>query len=344
MPSLKIANKSFFSFNLINQNYFKHLFSKIKILKFIKKEAFSFFLSWFIFFTFSKLYHIKTKINYFTSHILFSFFTHQKLISYAININLSLINTLININNIKFNSKNIYQFKNYVGLQHYAIFNLNNLAFQLRLLLISHPNTVKYISLALRLGMAVIDPSHLADAIDESQNLVAQGQGIAQAQGAAQGQGIAQAQGIAQGQGIAQAQGIAQGQRPTHLSTPPSTPPPNEGELVCPGPPAQRTSAAMASDPLNLPILNLLPQGQEIAQGLGLHWIPDDVPMGGASGNPENASMGGAPGNPENASRGNASGNSEDNSVGNGSENSENQSMGEPESKRQRCESPSKRL
>jgi hypothetical protein len=102
--------------------------------------------------------------------------------------------------------------------------------------------------------------------------------------------------------------------------------------LVCPGPPAQRTSAAMASDPLNLPILNLLPQGQEIAQGLGLHWIPDDVPMGGASGNPENAS------------RGNASGNSEDNSVGNGSENSENQSMGEPESKRQRCESPSKRL
>jgi len=302
MPSLKIANKSFFSFNLINQNYFKHLFSKIKILKFIKKEAFSFFLSWFIFFTFSKLYHIKTKINYFTSHILFSFFTHQKLISYAININLSLINTLININNIKFNSKNIYQFKNYVGLQHYAIFNLNNLAFQLRLLLISHPNTVKYISLALRLGMAVIDPSHLADAIDESQNLVAQGQGI------------------------------AQGQRPTHLSTPPSTPPPNEGELVCPGPPAQRTSAAMASDPLNLPILNLLPQGQEIAQGLGLHWIPDDVPMGGASGNPENAS------------RGNASGNSEDNSVGNGSENSENQSMGEPESKRQRCESPSKRL
>lgn len=108
MLSLKIANKSFFSFNLINQNYFKHLFSKIKILKFIKKEAFSFFLSWFIFFTFSKLYHIKTKINYFTSHILFSFFTHQKLVSYVININLSLTNTLINVNDIKGNPKFFY--------------------------------------------------------------------------------------------------------------------------------------------------------------------------------------------------------------------------------------------
>ena len=108
MLSLKIANKSFFSFNLINQNYFKHLFSKIKILKFIKKEAFSFFLSWFIFFTFSKLYHIKTKINFFTSHILFSFFAHQKLISYVININLSLTNTLINVNDIKGNPKFFY--------------------------------------------------------------------------------------------------------------------------------------------------------------------------------------------------------------------------------------------
>jgi len=33
-------------------------------------------------------------------------------------------------NKIVFNSKNVYQFKNYVGLQHYAISNLNNLAFQ----------------------------------------------------------------------------------------------------------------------------------------------------------------------------------------------------------------------
>ena len=64
MLSLKIANKSFFSSNLINQNYFKHLFSKIKILKFIKKETFSFYLSWLILFTVTKLYHIKTKINY----------------------------------------------------------------------------------------------------------------------------------------------------------------------------------------------------------------------------------------------------------------------------------------
>lgn len=108
MLSLKIANKSFFSFNLINQNYFKHLFYKIKILRFIKKETFSFYLSWLIFFTFTKLYHIKTKINYFTSHILFSFFTHQKLISYIININLSLTNTLINVNDIKGSPKFFY--------------------------------------------------------------------------------------------------------------------------------------------------------------------------------------------------------------------------------------------
>jgi len=108
MLSLKIANKSSFSSNLINQNYFKHLFSKIKILKFIKKETFSFYLSWLILFTFTKLYHIKTKLNYFTSHILFSFFTHQKLISYIININLSLTNTLINVNDIKGNPKFFY--------------------------------------------------------------------------------------------------------------------------------------------------------------------------------------------------------------------------------------------
>src|SRR6056300_163614 len=63
MLSLKIANKSFFSFNLINQNYFKHLFS---------------------------------------------FFTHQKLVSYVININLSLTNTLINVNDIKGNPKFFY--------------------------------------------------------------------------------------------------------------------------------------------------------------------------------------------------------------------------------------------
>lgn len=108
MLSLKIANKSFFSSNLINQNYFKHLFSKIKILKFIKKETFSFYLSWLILFTFTKLYHIKTKINYFTAYILFSFFTHQKLISYVINVNLSLTNTLINVSDIKGNPKFFY--------------------------------------------------------------------------------------------------------------------------------------------------------------------------------------------------------------------------------------------
>ena len=108
MLSLKIANKLFFLSNFVNQNYFKNLFLKIKILKFIKKETFSFYLSWLILFTFIKLYHIKTKINYFALHILFSFFICQKLISYVININLSLTNTLVNVNDIKGNPKFFY--------------------------------------------------------------------------------------------------------------------------------------------------------------------------------------------------------------------------------------------
>jgi small subunit ribosomal protein S11 len=108
MLSLKIANKLFFLSNFVNQNYFKNLFLKIKILKFIKKETFSFYLSWLILFTFIKLYHIKTKINYFALHILFSFFICQKLISYVVNINLSLTNTLVNVNDIKGNPKFFY--------------------------------------------------------------------------------------------------------------------------------------------------------------------------------------------------------------------------------------------
>ena len=43
MLLLKIANKSSFSQNLINQNYIKYLFHNIKVLKFIKKDAFSYY-------------------------------------------------------------------------------------------------------------------------------------------------------------------------------------------------------------------------------------------------------------------------------------------------------------
>ena len=52
----------------------------------------------------------------------------RKIFSYSKKI-LFLTNFLKN-NKIVFNSTNIHQFKNYVGLQHYAISNLNNLAFQ----------------------------------------------------------------------------------------------------------------------------------------------------------------------------------------------------------------------
>jgi ribosomal protein S11 len=108
MLLLKIANKSFFSLNLVAQQYVKYLFHKTKILKFLKKETFSFYLCWLILFTLTKLHNIKLKTNYFISHILFSFFNKQKLISYVININLSPTNTLINMNTIKGNPKLFY--------------------------------------------------------------------------------------------------------------------------------------------------------------------------------------------------------------------------------------------
>ena len=52
----------------------------------------------------------------------------RKVFSYSKKV-LFLTNFLKN-NKIVFNSKNIHQFKNYVGLQHYAVSNLNNLTFQ----------------------------------------------------------------------------------------------------------------------------------------------------------------------------------------------------------------------
>nr|YP_009186117.1 ribosomal protein S11 [Skeletonema marinoi]ALO71437.1 ribosomal protein S11 [Skeletonema marinoi] len=107
MLSLKIANKSFFHLIWLTKIILNIYSLKLRF-KIYKKETFSFYLSWLILFTFTKLYHIKTKINYFTAYILFSFFTHQKLISYVINVNLSLTNTLINVNDIKGNPKFFY--------------------------------------------------------------------------------------------------------------------------------------------------------------------------------------------------------------------------------------------
>lgn len=54
------------------------------------------------------LHNVKVKINYFISYLYFSFFNRQKLISYVIHINLSLTNTLINVNTIKGNPRLFY--------------------------------------------------------------------------------------------------------------------------------------------------------------------------------------------------------------------------------------------
>ena len=209
-------------------------------------------------------------------------------------------------------------------------------------MLIAYPNIINN---ALRVAMVFTDPANFGEVMEETQDLVPQ------AQGAAQGQGLAQA----------------------HPSTPPSTPPPNEAELECPDPPQQRASETLTHRNLDAFTLNLSGSDQHrIAQDEGYvrergqnlsHFrsardeagfrrfaqLRENQAAEAARAQnrlvlDEDASMGSASGNPENASRGNASGNSEDNSVDNGSENSENQSMGEPESKRQRCESPSKRL
>ncbi len=59
-------------------------------------------------FLFTKFYALKKKKNYFTSSLFTFFFNNQKLISYVININLSLTNTFINVNNIKGNPKTFF--------------------------------------------------------------------------------------------------------------------------------------------------------------------------------------------------------------------------------------------
>ena len=49
------------------------------------------------------------------------------------------INNFLKKNKIMFNSNNIIHFKNYMGFQHYAISNLNNLAFQLLKRIVKYP-------------------------------------------------------------------------------------------------------------------------------------------------------------------------------------------------------------
>ena len=98
---LKIVNKSFFSPNFILQNYITYLLHKTTIIEFIKKEVISFYLSWLIVSVYIKAQALKNKTNYFISYLYTFFFNRQKLISYIINIDLSLTNTFINVNTIK---------------------------------------------------------------------------------------------------------------------------------------------------------------------------------------------------------------------------------------------------
>ena len=108
MLLLKIVNKSFFLVNLTTQNYIRYILNLIKILKFVKKKAFSFYLRMLILINLVKLNNLKIKTNYFLTYILSSFFNKQQLINYIIDINLSSTNTLININNIKGHPKIFY--------------------------------------------------------------------------------------------------------------------------------------------------------------------------------------------------------------------------------------------
>jgi ribosomal protein S11 len=108
MLLLKIAKNSFFSHNVITHNYIKHRSNTIKTLDFIKEGAFSYYIQWVLLFWITNLYHLRIKTNYFISHVYFSFFNNQKLLSHVINISLSLTNTVVNINSVKGNPKFFY--------------------------------------------------------------------------------------------------------------------------------------------------------------------------------------------------------------------------------------------
>lgn len=105
---VKIVNKSLILPKLTFYNYFNCLSHSIKLLKFVKKETFSFFISWLFILIFLNSYKLKTKINYFIKYIFVSAYQNQKLINYVLNINQLKTNTLINLNDIKGNPKIFY--------------------------------------------------------------------------------------------------------------------------------------------------------------------------------------------------------------------------------------------
>ena len=105
---LKITKKLLFSRSVTIYNNTKYLSRIIKILKFVKEEAFSYYVRWLFLFLFTNFYTLNIKANYFISSLYFSFFNTQKLISYVISINVSSTNTLISVNNIKGNPKFFY--------------------------------------------------------------------------------------------------------------------------------------------------------------------------------------------------------------------------------------------
>ena len=105
---LKIVNKSFSSLNWTSRNRIKYFLYKIELLEFLKKEIFSFYSSWLILFAYLRFCVLKKQINYFILSLYTFFFNQQKLISYIMNINLSLTNTFVNLNTIKGNPKSFY--------------------------------------------------------------------------------------------------------------------------------------------------------------------------------------------------------------------------------------------
>ena len=105
---VKIVNKSLILPKLTFYSYFNCLCYNIKLLKFIKKETFSFFVSWLFVVIFLNSYKLKTKINYFIKFIFISAYQNQKLINYILNVNQLKTNTLINLNDIKGNPKIFY--------------------------------------------------------------------------------------------------------------------------------------------------------------------------------------------------------------------------------------------
>lgn len=105
---LKITKKLVFSRSVTVYNYPKYLLCLINVLKFVKKETFSYYVRWFFFFIFTNLYNLNMKAKYLISSLYFSFFNNKKLINYVISIDVFSTNTFVSINNIKGNPKFFY--------------------------------------------------------------------------------------------------------------------------------------------------------------------------------------------------------------------------------------------